>query len=238
MDSKDKSIAIMQPYIFPYLGYFQLIQAVDKFIFYDDVNFIKRGWINRNRVLINNEPSLFTIPLIKASQNRLINETKVAIDKKWLKNFYNTIELSYKKAPFFLKVNNLIKEILNKNHTNISELASESIIMISKYLDINTEFELSSKNYSSSKGLDKADRLIEICNRNDAKSYINAHGGIDLYDKDYFRKNNIELYFHVPDLLPYKQFNSDFISGLSIIDILMFNNKDDIQRMLSNYKLI
>src|SRR5690606_3799363 len=94
-------IAIMQPYLFPYLGYFQLINAVETFVFYDDVNFIKRGWINRNQILVDNKAALFTVPLKKASQNKLINEIDMAIDEKWLSQFFKTIEQNYKNAPYF-----------------------------------------------------------------------------------------------------------------------------------------
>lgn len=230
-------LAIMQPYIFPYIGYFQLINAVDKFIFYDDVHYIKRGWINRNQLLVNGEAKLFTIPVIKASQNKLINEINHAIDDKWLKQFYSTIEFNYKKAPYFEDTFSLIKQIISCNHTSISSLTIESIKAISNHLDITTVFETSSSKYNETKGMDRADRLITICKLNKAKDYVNPSGGSEIYTKTYFEKDEINLHFIQNELNPYPQFKNIFVSGLSIIDVMMFNPKEKIKEMLNQYKL-
>lgn len=233
-------IAIMQPYIFPYIGYFQLINAVDKFVFYDDVNYIKKGWINRNRILVNNEANLFTIPLKDASSFRIIKETEInqSLLSKWKRKFFMSIQQSYNKAPFYKEVNELIHSIFNQQHTFISEIAIASIETISNYLKIPTVFEKSSFSYHSSKGMEKADRLIEICNLNNAKTYINPSGGKELYNKDQFKKHNIDLFFIENKIIPYQQFNASFIGGLSMIDVLMFNDKKDIKNMLNQYTLV
>ena len=147
-------VAIMQPYFFPYIGYFQLINSVDKFIFYDDVNFINRGWINRNRILLNGESHFLTIQLKNASQNKLINEVEFIDNRiKLLK----TIEHAYKKAPFYHLIVPVLSDCLTIQTNKISELAQYSVIQTCKYLDIETEFELSSKLYSDTKGLEKAE---------------------------------------------------------------------------------
>lgn len=231
-------IAIMQPYIFPYIGYFQLIQSVDKFVFYDDVNYIKKGWINRNRIMVNNEANLFTIPVLKASQNKLINETKLGIDKKWLTQFYSTLEHSYKKAPYYEETIKLIQDVLNQSHANISDLATASVTTITNHLGLLTVFEKSSITYPQTKGMEKANRLIEICHLNNANTYINPSGGKELYDKTYFKAKNIDLFFIENQLSTYQQFSSTFISGLSIIDIMMFNSKNKILDSLFSYKII
>lgn len=228
----------MQPYIFPYLGYFQLIKAVDKFVFYDDVNFIKRGWINRNQILVNNQANLFSIPLIKASQNKLINEIKLAINEKWLKQFFNTIAYNYKKAPYYNQITNIIEDTLHNNNETIADLTINSIKSVSNYLELKTVFETSSSKYAATKGLEKADRLIEICKLNQAKTYINPIGGKELYQKETFKEQNIDLLFIENKLTPYPQFNNDFVAGLSIIDVLMFNTKEDVKKMLNRYSLI
>src|SRR5690554_5438915 len=126
-------IAVMQPYLFPYIGYFQLIQAVDKFVFYDDVNFIKKGWINRNRILINNKDLSFSVPLNKVSQNKTINETFLNLDtfEEWKEKFIKTIGQNYKKAPYFDGVSEVINNILNTKCNTISDLAIESVNTIS-----------------------------------------------------------------------------------------------------------
>ena len=231
-------IAIMQPYAFPYIGYFQLIKAVDVFVFFDDVHYKKKGWINRNQLLINNQAHLFTIPVKKVSQNKLINDTQLAFDQKWLKQFYSSLEYSYKKAPFFKEIFPLIQSIFEENHTTISDLAINSVKKIANHLDISTVFELSSEKYSKTKGSAKADRLIEISSLIKSSNYINPYSGIDLYDKNYFKKHNINLYFIKNFISTYQQFTDDFVGSLSIIDVLMFNHKQDVKQMLNEFKLI
>ena len=231
-------VAIMQPYIFPYIGYFQLIQAVDKFIFYDDVNFIKKGWINRNQILINNQAHLITIPLNKASQNILIKDTLISYSENWVQKLLIKLDNNYRKAPYYNDVYPIIKKILEKKTETISDFAINSIIEVSNYLKINTNFELSSEKYMDSIDLKKTFRLIEICKKNNATDYINPIGGKEIYTKEDFKIKGLKLKFIEPQINEYKQFNSGFISGLSIIDVLMFNSKEEVRKMLNNYELI
>lgn len=232
-------VAIMQPYIFPYIGYFQLIHAVDSFVFYDDVNFIKRGWINRNRILIDGDEKLISFPCIKASQNKLINEVKINLKNKEYNSILKTIYHAYKNTPKFKNIYPIIESILQANVNNISELAILSIKKISHHLDINTDFLISSHNYSNSKGMDKADRLIYITKELKSDEYINAFGGRDIYSKKYFRNNRIELQFLKPIIKEYNQNTTKFTPNLSIIDVLMFNDKSTIKNIfLNSYELI
>jgi len=228
----------MQPYIFPYIGYFQLINAVDKFIFYDDVNFIKRGWINRNRILLNGKDTLVTIPLIKASQNKLINEISLFSDEKMKENLISKIENAYKKAPYYDEVISLIRKIINADISNIGNYAANSIISVSNYLEINTKFYFSSIQSPESKGMYKADRLIHICKKFGEDQYINTIGGQELYTKKYFDNNQIDLSFIKTLDFEYKQFNHQFIPFLSVIDVLMFNSKNNTKEMLTKYQLV
>jgi hypothetical protein len=232
------NVAIMQPYIFPYIGYFQLINAVDQFVFYDDVNFIKRGWINRNRILLNGKDALVTIPLIKASQNKLINEINIFFDEKMKKILISKIENAYKKAPYYDEVINLIRKIINADIPNIGEYAANSIISVSNYLEIDTKFYFSSIQSPESKGMDKADRLIYICKNLGADHYINTIGGQVLYSKKYFDNNQIDLSFIKTLDFKYEQFDHPFIPFLSIIDVLMFNSKNNTKEMLTKYQLV
>lgn len=231
-------VAIMQPYIFPYLGYFQLINSVDKFIFYDDVNYIKKGWINRNKIMLNGQESLFTIPLIKASQNKLINEINLFFDQKNKNKLLSKIEIAYNKAPYFNKRINLISDILNADLLKISEYSANSVVKISNFLEIDVCFDFSSVQSPESKGMGKADRLIHICKKLNASQYLNSVGGQELYSKNYFNDNEINLSFIENCIEPYSQFGQEFIPNLSIIDILMFNDIKKIKKMLNNYKLI
>jgi len=231
-------IAIMQPYLFPYIGYFQLVNAVDKFVFYDDVNFIKQGWINRNNILLNGEKLLFSFPVEKISSFKKINEVKVnrELFNRKKKKFLKTLALSYKKAPFYNEVTNLVSLILNSDFEYISDYSNKSIIKALEYLNINTEI-ISSSNIYKNDYLKSTARVLDICQKEDAKIYINFFGGRNLYRKSEFKKSNIDLLFLRSGKIMYRQFGGRFISNLSIIDILMFNSKSKIKEMLNNYEL-
>lgn len=235
-----KSIAIMQPYIFPYLGYFQLVNAVDEFVFYDDVNFIKQGWVNRNQILVNQKSFMFSVPIKNISSFSKICDTEIderAFDK-WRAKFLRTLSQSYKKAEYFSVVFPLIEDVLSVEPFSISMLAEKSIISIASYLDIPTKFSRSSESFSESQYMDKAERLTYICKTMDATRYINAIGGQEIYSKSDFDKAEIELSFLRYNLPCYKQYADTFIPGLSMIDVLMFNDKARVQAMLSNYELV
>ena len=227
-------IAVMQPYFFPYIGYWQLINSVDIFIIYDDVNFIKRGYINRNNILINNVKHLFTLALIKSSQNKKINEILIGKNNK---KILRTIEQSYLKAPFFHDIFPIIEDIFSNKEKDLSKFLGNSLQIFSKYLDINTKFEYSSM-IMNDKSLQAQDRLIEISKILNATDYINAIGGEQLYDKNAFSDAGINLSFIQTELINYKQFNNKFIPNLSIIDVMMFNSKEDIKEMLKKYTLV
>lgn len=232
------SVAIMQPYIFPYLGYFQLVNAVDDFVFYDDVNFIKQGWINRNNILINNSKTLFTIPLKKASSFTEIKDTELhpQLFNKWKRKFLKSISQAYAKAPYFNEVYALVENVLKSDGT-IAELAGNSVIKTFEYLNIKKKFYWSSKHFDQSKSLNRADRLIEICKNLKTDSYVNVKAGIELYDKSYFLEKGINLNFIENKLNEYPQLGYDFIPGLSIIDVLMFNTLEEVKMMLHDFKL-
>jgi hypothetical protein len=239
MDDRGRSIAVMQPYIFPYLGYFQLINAVDEFVFYDDVNYIKGGWINRNNVLIDKEEKLFTLPIDKSSSNKLICDTFIhrALYEKWKKKFLRSLEQSYKKAPYFDDTFTLVKNVLSTSNDNLSQLALKSAVSVTRFLEIKTNFASSSVTNFNSRHLSAQSRVIDIVKKNKAKVYINAIGGKELYDKSDFKASGIDLLFLNPSIKPYKQFDNHFVPGLSIIDVLMFNSKEECRMLIKNYQL-
>jgi len=232
-----RRIAIMQPYIFPYIGYFHLITSSCLFVFYDDVNYITRGWINRNRILINNADSLFTVPVSKASQNQLINSTCPAIDDAWRRKFCRTITHAYRKAPYFSKAEPVVSEVFLADYNSIADLAINSIINVYNYLNIPFRYTRSSICAPDTMGMDKADRLITITKREGFARYVNAPGGIKLYDKQYFARRNVELSFVKSQSIHYKQFADYFVPALSIIDVLMFNSPQDVVKMFGRYTL-
>ena len=227
-------LAIMQPYFFPYIGYFQLINAVDKFIFYDDVNFIKNGWINRNRILLNGKSHYLTVQLKAASSYKLINEVEFSENRRKL---LKTLEQAYRKAPFFNSIMPVLFDCLTIKTNKISDLAQYSVTQTCAYLDIEREFELSSELYSGIKDLEKGERLQQICIINKADNYYNPSGGQTIYSKQDFSAKKINLFFVEPQKFEYKQYNNVFIPWLSIIDVLMFVDKEAIKKALNNYIL-
>lgn len=230
-------VAIMQPYFVPYIGYWQLMNAVDKYVVLDDVNFIKRGWINRNRILVNGRPQYFNVPLLAASQNKRIKDIKVNRDPRYRKKNLKTIEHAYRRAPYYEGVYPLVEQILTCAKDNISAFIVESFKVLCRYLDISTEFILSSA-IKKDDGLRGKDKILDICQRLDATEYYNAIGGKKLYSYEDFQKAGIPLSFLETDSISYRQFNDPFQSNLSIIDVMMFNSRDQIKEMLKQYRLL
>ena len=187
-------VSIMQPYFFPYIGYFQLIANSDVFVIYDDVNFIKKGWINRNSILVNNTSYLFSMPLQNVSQNKLINEIFISDLDKWKMDLLKTISSSYKKAPFYQDVYPLIEKIISFDELNLAIYIQNSIQNLCAYLNINTKLIMSSEIVKNN-GLKGENKIIDICLQLGANQYVNAIGGFELYTKENFRVKNIDLKF-------------------------------------------
>ena len=233
MESNNR-IAIMQPYFLPYLGYFQLISAVDIFVIYDDVNYIKGGWVNRNRILLNGEAFMINVPMRGASSFKKINEIQIGENKFKL---LPTISQAYKNAPFYNDVFPLIFEIIHFDTDNLACFISNSIIKIVKYLQINTAIILSSE-MRKNNDLKGQDKILSICHILSTSKYYNVIAGIDLYNKKEFADHNIELKFLKTNLVSYKQYRNEFVPWLSVLDVMMFNSPAEITNMLENYELI
>ena len=251
-------LGIMQPYFFPYIGYFQLINAVDEFLVYDNVNFIKKGWINRNNILINGNPYLINVPLKSKSSFVKIKDIEIDDSLKWRKKILSDISTNYKRAKCFKDVYPIIEETINFKTSKVSEINFQSIKSVCDYLEINTKlsndisafFDLEAKlnnpsidkltfpNISLNHYEHKVVRVVEICKIKNAKTYINPIGGTDLYSKDEFLMNDIDLKFIKTGEITYPQFGNKFVPFLSIIDVLMFNSKDEIKNLLNNYDFI
>lgn len=232
-----KKIAIMQPYFLPYIGYFQIVAAVDIFVFYDDVNFIKGGWINRNKIIINDEPNFITVPVQNASSNKLIRDTYVKKNQRQFLLLEKKIEQRYKKAPYFASVFPLIQNILKGEFMTISELSISSIKTISNYLCIPTEFVISSEKFSDTKDFRRSERLAKICQELSAITYINAIGGRHLYDKNEFEERGIKLQFLKPEGFNDHNLQSSMYN-MSILHILMYKSIREVKELLGLYELI
>jgi hypothetical protein len=232
--SKEKSIAIMQPYFLPYIGYWQLMNSVDQFVIYDNIQYTKKGWINRNRYLVNGKAVTFTLPLKKDSdyldvRDRRLSDSFGSESRKLVRK----VESAYKKAPNFDAGFELFERCLTYRESNLFRYILYSIEVIRDYLGIKTELLISSE-IDIDHGLRAADKVMKICDALGANEYINPIGGIELYDKNDFRENGIELKFLEPTIRPYQQYSCDFIPGLSIIDVIMFNDSESINNHLKS----
>ncbi|VYT31275.1 WbqC-like protein family protein [uncultured Blautia sp.] len=230
-------LGIMQPYFVPYIGYWQLMNAVDKYVIYDDVNFIKGGWINRNRILINGKTNYFNIPMMGASPNKLINEVNVNKDERLIRKNLRTIEGAYKRAPYYQVVYPIIERIFKTEKENIAEFIYESFQIINDYLGIETELIMSST-LNKECSLKGEDKVLAICKELGATEYYNAIGGQKLYSFEDFRKHGIALKFVQTEKIVYEQFGEEFKPDLSIIDVMMFNSSTEIRKMLGLFTVI
>ncbi len=233
-----KTIVIIQPYIFPHIGYFQLFEVCDIFVSYDDVQYIRRGWINRNRILYHGNPKYITFSVNKAPRNTVINHIffhdSIGKEKK---KILSTLRQAYSKAPFFQSVYSLLEDIAKVNENNVARFAENSQQRILDYLGISADIRRSS-HLSFDKSFKGQDRVIAIVKELGGNRYVNPIGGQDLYSPAEFAANNIDLRFLECKAEPYKQFSNEFVPSLSIIDVLMFNSVEQIHSMLKQFRLV
>jgi hypothetical protein len=231
-------LAIMQPYFFPYLGYCQLIHASDKFVFYDDVNYIKGGWINRNRMLLNGETRFFTVPLHGASSFVQISEVKIdEQNPRWRGKMLDTFRMAYRHASHRDIGMSLLEEVLASRCERIGDLARASVNSVLKYLGLIRDLVPSSNIYGN-QDLKAQERILSICGKEHADVYINLLGGIDLYQSDAFMRQQCELKFLRPRLPEYPQGVAPFVPGLSIVDVIMHCAREQIIDMVAQYELL
>lgn len=231
-------VGIMQPYFFPYLGYWQLMNAVDTYVIFDDVAYIKRGWINRNRIKLNGEAQYFGIQVQNASQNSRINELKLFDDARNRLKMRKTLEMAYSKAPYYGQTMALFENIMNCGQENLAQFLAYGIREIAAYLGMDTKFVLSSV-IEKDERLKAQDKILDICVRLGADTYINAIGGRELYSQECFEVRGIELRFlRMDDDIVYSQGRGDFIPGLSILDVMMYCDVSEIRQMLERYTLV
>lgn len=227
-------LAIMQPYIFPYIGYFQLMNAVDEFVIYDNIEFTKKGWINRNRVLVNGKDEYITLTLKKDSDHLLIKDRFLA--DTWetdRKKIINRITESYRKAPHFEAAFEVIEHCILHHDKNLFNFLLHSLQQVNAYLGINTKLVISSS-IEIKHSLKSEEKVIAICKAQNATTYINPIGGVELYNKNNFSNLGIELQFLQAQNVEYNQYKNKFVPWLSIIDVMMFNSKEEIQNFLNN----
>lgn len=230
-------VAVMQPYFFPYLGYFQLIDAVDLFVVYDNIKYTKKGWISRNRVLRHDEAVVFSLALKRASDALDVRERELAADFD-AGRLLNQIREAYRLAPCFGQVFPVIEQVVQYGDRNLFRYLHNSIVKTCEYLGIDTRIAKSS-DIEIDHALRHQDRVLAICEAVGASVYVNAIGGVELYSREAFQARGIELRFIRSKPFEYRQFDAPFVADLSIIDVMMFNSADAIAECLaSNYELI
>lgn len=229
-------IAIMQPYFLPYIGYWQLLAAVDKFIVLDDVAFIPRGWIHRNRILVNGSPYTFTLPVSRSSQNRRICEIERANIEHWLHKFRITLRQSYGRTSHYKSTMAILGPILDCQEPNLARFTLASLKAMANNLGITTEIDTVSCSHPK-QGLGGQDRIIDICRQEGATCYINPPSGVNLYDLDKFAGEGIALKFIAPNGTSYPQPTDCFVPWLSIVDILMNIGRDNTRIMIDDLLL-
>jgi hypothetical protein len=230
-------VAIMQPYFLPYLGYFQLIGCVDEFIAYDNIKYVKSGWINRNRLCRGGEAAVFSLPLKAASDSLNVCERELATDFKRDK-LLNQFRGAYRRAPEFSRIFPLLERIVGFEENNLFRYLDHSIRGVCGYLGIGTPIRV-----SSGVGIDHSlkgqDKVMALCRASGASTYVNAVGGVDLYSKEEFRHQGVELKFIRMKPFEYSQLGAPFVPALSIVDVLMFNSLETVRRLVSDhYELI
>jgi hypothetical protein len=232
-------LAIMQPYLFPYLGYYQLMRAVDRFVVADDVSFIKQGWINRNRLLINGSPSVFTVPVKRHSAAALIKDVEIddGAGARRRRALLKTIENFYRRAPSFDRVYPLIERVIEGPFTRIADMARASLREVCAYLGISVSIVDSSAIYGNAH-LKGQDRVIDTCHVEKASDYVNAIGGLALYSREAFMAHGIRLHFLQTAAGEYPQFKTPFVPSLSVIDMLMFNRIEQARELVDRYELV
>ena len=229
-------LAIMQPYFLPYIGYFQLIEAVDTFIIDDQVQHLKKGWVNRNRYLLNGKDAIFSIALKKGSTYLNISDRYIA-DSFNRNKILNQLSIAYQKAPYFQENFGLFKQILNYGELNLGDYIYHSIITICTHIGITTKI-VRSEDINYDRSLNSINIIVALCQAFDSKTYINAIGGVKLYSKEWFTEKGILLKFIKSKPITYKQYDNDFVPWLSIIDVLMFNSVEKVRLLLQEYELL
>ena len=223
----------MQPYFFPYIGYFQLIGAVDLFVIYDNIKYTKKGWINRNRMLQGGKDAMFSLPLKAGSDALDVRERELAADFDRTK-LLNQLRGAYARAPRFAAVFPMLERALRHDDANLFGYLHHALQICCQHLGLQTPFRVSST-IDIDHGLKNQDKVIALCKALGATSYLNAIGGQELYDREVFRRHGLDLHFIRPRPFEYAQFGAAFVPWLSIIDVLMFNPAELVRERVAHH---
>ncbi len=233
-------LSIMQPYFFPYVGYYSLIKKTDEFIIFDTVQFIRHGWIERNRILKPNEGwQYIQVPLVKNKREVLINELEIRNSEPWRDKLKAQLHHYKKRAPYYSDCMDVIDSCIALQTDSIVELNEKILKVTCQYFDIKFESQIFSKMDLVINEVKEADEwALNISKAMGAKEYINPPGGKDFFNKEKYLQNDIELTFLGNNIQQYKQRRETFEPGLSIIDLMMFNDVTSINELIDDTKIV
>jgi hypothetical protein len=252
-------IAIKQPYFLPYIGYFQVIGCVDKYIIYHNLNYIKEGWIHRNRLLrVNGEPEYFKIHLENKTSFQKIDQVRVSEGDHWRRKMIKSIYLNYKRSGYFDEVFPVISEVVEFKTSFLWEMAAFSTVRICRYLDIKTEITTDNSGYlpvedflqgtgylnseikemGIAEYIPKLTRILYICKKENSDHFIESPGGISLYPKEIFSAHSIKIDFLKVKEFTYKQSTDKFHPHLSIVDVLMNCGREKTKELLKEFTFL
>lgn len=236
---KNVAVALMQPYFLPYLGYFNLIHAVDIFVVYDDVQYMKGGWINRNRILLGGKPHYITLSVSREHDGNNISNRYLAEPlEDNIGKVLRQLENAYKKAPYFKETMEVVNQISEFEQANVAQFLTHQLQVLNKMLELNRQILSSSELPKRDGGLRGPERVLAICEALACSRYVNAMGGRELYDSTQFYEHGIELNFCRPSSIAYQQFSNEFVPNLSIVDVIMFNGLEKTKALLKEYTLV
>jgi hypothetical protein len=233
-EPRRRTVAVMQPYFFPYIGYFQLMRACDVFVVLDDVQYMKGGWINRNRILLGGQPHWLTFPVVRDSVTLDINQRAYQSGEGERKRVLDAVENAYRRAPLFASAMDDVRAVMSYPDCNVAAFNTHLLRTLHRRLGLTCQILVSSE-LPKTGGLKGVERVIDLCLTLGATRYVNASGGVDLYDSDRFAREGLELSFIRARTVTYEQFRNPFVPFLSIIDVMMFNSPETVSVMLDEY---
>ncbi len=215
-----KKIAIVQSNYIPWKGYFDIIALVDEFIIYDDMQYTRRDWRNRNQIKTPHGLQWLTVPVkVKGKYYQTIRETEIA-DNNWQKTHWRMFEQNYKKSPHFEEISAILKPLYQREYTHLSRLNRNLIEAICQYLEIKTKIS-NSWDYKLSESEEKTERLISLCVQSNATEYVSGLAAKNYIEEKLFMENNIKLtWIDYSDYPEYSQCWGEFVHNVSILDLL------------------
>jgi len=228
----------MQPYFFPYIGYFQLMAYVDRWVVFDETQFIHKGWVNRNRVLhpdIQKQWQYVTVPLAKKSRDEQICNLLIHPDDGWRNQILGKLTSYRKKAPYYAETMDFVADCFDCKEQSLVAFLVSLLRKTQEHIGFDTQIDVQSDLDLAVLHVEHAGQWsLRIAEQLGASSYINPAGGAGLFREGEFNDAGIELRFLESQSSPYDQGGRDFVAGLSIIDVLMWNGKEAVKSMLSS----